>query len=307
MTSDNVSAKQAVVALMEGAVPERWDDIRELWQRYNVSVELVADAKRITLNANRDRIAFSAKTMDVFWLVGFSGWKAIESYAPLVIWSARSGQSIACLISRDEGLGQVERAYKERHAAARDLIEAADSTMAQWPPDIPRPSANRDWSNNAEYKVAFDLTCMAAAFAFFHEFHHVMLERDNVRPPDLREEELMCDVWARSFMTVKLAQYAKDHGHNFEQVMRKRAMGFALAALILHEVTPVWDHGGNRQYFSIGDRFQTMLDNTPVGENDHFAVLAASVLIGIFRQKHIAIDAPPTSARDLTTYLISKL
>lgn len=40
---------------------------------------------------------------------------------------------------------------------------------------------------------------MATAFAFFHEFRHVMLDFDRTRPHDRREEELQCDVWVREF------------------------------------------------------------------------------------------------------------
>src|ERR1022692_4958569 len=79
--SGNVSPKSAVIFLMNGAAPERKDEIASLWARYPADVILVPDAKRVTLNANKDRIAFDAKTMDVFWLIGLAGWKAIECYA----------------------------------------------------------------------------------------------------------------------------------------------------------------------------------------------------------------------------------
>jgi Peptidase U49 len=243
----------------------------------------------------------------VFWLIGFGGWKAIECYSPHVICSTISGQTIADLINDDHGLGEVERAYKERRASAQTLIDAADPALAPWPPDLPRPNADRNTCNDAQYKVAFDLTCLAAAFALFHEFHHVMLDRDISRPSDRREEELACDVWAREFMTAKLAAYAKDNDHNYHEVLRKRSMGLALAALILHEITPVWDHGGNQAYFSVADRLQAILDNTPLPENDHFWVFAASLLIGILRQRHVTIDAPAMSAKALTRYLIGRL
>jgi hypothetical protein len=303
----NVSPKDAVIFLMNGTVPERKNDIASLWARYPADVIMVPDAKRVTLNADKDRIAFDAKTMDVFWLIGFAGWKAIECYSPLVVWSAASGQRIADLTKVDPGLDDVERHYKERRAALQAFIETADVESAVWPPDLPRPSANRDALNDDQYKVAYDLTLLATAFAFFHEFHHVMLARDNARHGNLREEEMACDVWAREFMTVKLAQYAQAHGPDYHEVLRKRSMGFALAALILHEITPVWDHGGNQCYFSVADRLRAILDNTPLPENDHFWRFAASLLIGIFRQRHTPIDAPSMSAHALARYLLERL
>ena len=307
MTDDEVTPKRAVIALMNGTAPELTNEIATLWEQYPVDVVMVADAGRITLNADKERITFDAKTMDVFWLIGFAGWKAIECYSPHVVLSASTGRSVADLIRADEGLDDVERAYKERRAAAQTLIDAANPVSAPWPPDIPRPAADREAFDDPQYKTAFDLVCLAAAFAFFHEFRHVMLARDNVRPRDLREEELACDVWARNFLIARLAKYASDNGHDYHQVLRKRAMGLALAGLILHEITPVWDHGGNRAYFSVQDRLAAILDNTPLPPNDHFWVFVASLLVGILRQRHVQIDAPPMSARDLSLYLLTKI
>jgi Peptidase U49 len=307
VTDSGDEAKSAVIALMEGAAPERADDITQLWATYGAGVVLVPDAKGVTLNADRHRIAFDAKTMDVFWLLAFAGWKAIECYGPLVMVSAKGEQPIAQVIASDPNLGEFERAYKERCAAARVLIEAADPAAAPWPPDIPRPSASRPAVDDPQYKAAFDLSCLAAAFAVFHEFRHLMLARDKARPRDVREDEMACDVWAREFMIVKLATYAKEHGHDYQQVLLKRSMGLALAALILNEITPTWDYGGAKEYFSVADRLRAILGNTPLPDNSHFWVFAASLLIGICRQRHIAIDAPPMSARKLARYLIDRL
>ncbi len=302
-----VSPKQAVINLMRGTVPERVPEIDSLWASYDPEVVLVANAKHVTLNATKVRIEFDAKTIDVFWLIGFAGWKAIECYSPHVVCSAATGQTVAELIRADQGLDEVERAYKERRGAAQTLIDTPDLDSAPWPPDLPRPSADRDALSGPQYKVAFDLTCLAVAFTLFHEFRHVMLDRDNARHDDRREEELACDVWAREFMTSNLASYAASHGHAFQDVLRKRSMGFALAALILDEITPVWDHGGNREYFSVAARLTAILDNTQLPDNDHFWRFAASLLIGILRQKHIPMDAPAVSARELARHLIDKL
>ena len=292
---------------MIGAAPERGDEIRSLWRKYDPDVVVIENAKRVTLNATRDRIEFDAKTMEVFWLIGFSGWRAIECYAPHVICSAAFGGEISDLLQEEEGLADVERDYKERLAAVQTLIAVADSSLAPWPSDLPRPNAAREAFDDSQYRAAFDLTCLAVAFTLFHEFRHVMLDRDKQRPRERNEEELACDVWAREFMTVKLAAYAKAHDHNYHEVLRKRSMGIALAALILHEITPVWDHGGNSQYFSVAARLQTILDNTALPDGDHFWVQAASLLIGIFRQKGLPLDMSAMSAKALTRHLLARL
>lgn len=301
------SPREIVISLMKGAVPERREEITTIWEQYSPEVVMVQDAKHITLNANKERINFDAKTMEVFWLIGFSGWRAIECYSPHVICSAAFGQKVETLIQGDADLATYELAYRERRAAAQTFIDAVDVTTAPWPPDLPRPNPDRDAFSDPQYQAAFDLSCLAVAFALFHEFRHVMLDYDAQRPKDLKEEELACDVWAREFMTANIASYARDNGPGYHEVLRKRSMAFALAALILHEITPVWDHGGNAAYFSVATRLQTILTNTPLPDNDHFWIFAASLLIGIFRQNQRALDAPPLQAKELTNHLLAKL
>jgi len=303
----SLSAKQIVIATMTEAVPERCDEIRQLWERYQPNVILAQDAHHITLNASKDRIAFNAKTMEVFWLIGFSSWRAIECYAPHIITSAASGTAIERIIQEDEELAEIELAYRQRCAAAQTLIKATDPATVLWPPDLPRPPLGRNASCDPQYKAAFDLTCLAVAFTLFHEFRHVMLDRDEQRPLDLREEELACDVWAREFMTAKLATYAREHGHEHHEVLRKRSMGFALAALILYEITPFWDHGGNYAYFPVATRLQTLLENTRLPDKDNFWVFSASLLLGLFRQRGESISAQPMGPRLLTRHLLASL
>lgn len=307
MTDHEPDPKQAVKAAMEGAVPERKDDLAELWSRYDPAVELGANAGAITLNANKERIEIDPKTMDVFWLIGFSGWRAIESYSPHVILSAVTGQKLSELFDDDEELDEVERTYRERLAAAQALIKADDTASFAWPDDIPRPISDRNAVSDPQYQVAFDLTTLAVAFTLFHEFRHVMLEADEERHNDLREEELSCDVWAREFMTAKLGVYGELHSHSYKEVLRKRSMGLVLASLILHEITPFWAHGGSHAYFSVGDRLRAILSSTNLPDDDHFWRFPASVLVGIYRQKHLPIDTEPLSAKLLGEQLLSGL
>lgn len=302
-----MSNEDVLMQHMIACAPEREDEIRTLWSEYHPEVILVENAKQVTLEACKDWIKFDAKTMDIFWLVGFCGWRAIECYSPHVIGAVASGAKVSEIIQQDAEIGPIERDYKERLSALQKLISVADSDAAPWPPDIPRPSADRDALDDPQYKAAFDLTCLAVAFTLFHEFRHVMLDQDDQRPAQRNEEELACDVWAREFMTVKLAAYAQTHSLNYHEVLRVRSMGFALAALILHEITPVWEHGGGGQYFSIATRLQTIIENTSLPNSDHFWVQAASLLIGIFRQKGLSLDISAGSAKALTYQLLTQL
>ncbi|MCA0422865.1 MAG: peptidase U49, Lit peptidase [Proteobacteria bacterium] len=299
------SPEDIIKALMKGATPERSDEIDTLWVKYHPKVVVADDGPGITLDATKERIKFNPKTMEVFWLIGFSGWRAIECYSPHVVLSAPCGKTLTDLFDDDSDLPEVERDYKEKLAAARRLIAELDAGAAPWPEDLPRPSSDRNAIAGPQYQAAFDLTSLAVAFTFLHEFRHVMLDFDDQRPKDRKEEELQADVWAREFMTVKLGDYAKAHGHNYQEVLSKRSMGLALAALILHEITP--QHGGNFDYFSIKTRLTTLLYNTPLSDDDHFWRFAASLLVGIFRQRHLAFSPPPMAARALAEHLLNEL
>lgn len=307
MLAPETTPEEIIQTLMKSAAPERAEEIDVLWMRYHPKVSVVANRSGTKLDATKDRIEFDIKTMDVLWLIGFSGWRAIECYMPHILISAASGETLHESFKDDLELPEIERAFIERLAGARNLIYyCRDIDDVSWPADVPHPLTNRDALESSQEMTAYDLVLIATAFAFFHEFRHVMLDRDGERPIDRREEELQCDVWAREFMTVKLASYAKDNGHNFQEVLRKRSMGFALAGLILHEITPKYELI-NTDYFSIRTRLTSLLDDTRLPENDYFWLFAASLLIGIFRREHHAFKPPAMPARSLTEYLLNLL
>lgn len=307
MATQSLDSSGTVLSLMLGAAPERQADIKRLWRKYNPRIEIHDNTRGITLNANGERIAFDLKTRDVFWLIGFSGWRAIKCYSPHVMCSHTYNKELDTLFKIDTELPSIERDYKERRTAVTSLIEAENTLDIVWPPDLPRPSANRDATECMEYKTAFDLTCLALAFALFHEFRHVMFDIDGNRPTDRRQEELACDLWARKFMTANAGAYAKEYSHSCESVLRKRSMGFALAALVLHDITPIWAHGGTADYFSLTDRLEAILGNTPLPDNDHFWIFTASLLLGVFRQKGEPLNQSGMSPRKLCECLIVRL
>ena len=74
-------------------------------------------------------------------------------------------------------------------------------------------------------------------------------------------------------------------------------MGLAIAALILHEITPDWDHGGNKDYFSLATRLRAILENTDLPPNDSIWRFAAGLLVGMFRKTRLPIDSGPMPAR----------
>jgi hypothetical protein len=253
-------------------------------------VEVTASAARTTLNANRHRVRFDTKTINLFWLLGFSAWRSIEVYSPALVVTMLLGLTIDQALQIDEKLTTFERDYKERMQAATSLISATSTGEITWPPDVPRPQADRDSFSDPRDKVVFDLTALALAFALLHEFSHVKLLVEKSQPDTLPEEELACDVWARDFMTAKLAAYARTHGLIYEEVTQRRAMALALAAIIVHAITPTAAQWENSEYPPLSDRIQAIAAGFNLPPGSCFWFSAACPLVGIMRQEHRPLD-----------------
>lgn len=294
-----------VLHLLRGAVPERADEISGLWTKYAPAIDVSPSAVGTKMNANRHRIRFDTKTIDLFWLLGFSAWRSIEVYSPALVITMLWGLPIDQALQIDEKLTTFERDYKERMKAAASLISATSTGDIPWPPDIPRPQADRDSFSDPQDKVAFDLTAMALAFALLHEFSHVKLLAEKAQPDTLPEEELACDVWARDFMTAKLADYSRAYGHTYEDVSQKRAMALAVAATIIHAITPTAAQWGNSEYPPLSDRVQAIVAGCNLPPDSWFWFFVACLLVGIMRQEHRPLDIAGRSPQALAEALIA--
>lgn len=296
-----------VVALIGGAVPERADEIAELWAKYAPSVEVVPSRQGTTMEAKKEKIRFDLKTIEAFWLVGFSAWRSIETYSPAVVLGPSAQLTVDQFLSHDAALPQFEIDYKGRLAMAQSIIGGKDTDFSNWPPDLPRPQADRERLANQQERVAFDLVALSLATALLHEFRHVMFLQNGNKPSTLREEEIACDVWARGFLTGKLAGYAKSHDHEYQAVLTKRAMGMALSAVVLHAMTPSHVHWGNAQYPPLADRIAALIGNVSLPENSYFWTFTAGLLIGLMRQAHRPMDFILWSPPHIVEELLSRL
>lgn len=191
---------------------------------------------------------------------------------------------------------------------AKSIITGKDPDFSKWPSDVPRPHADRERLANAQDKMAFDLAALALATAFLHELRHVIfLNEPDKKPAALVEEEIASDVWARSFLTNKLADYATAHGHDYQIVLTKRAITMALSAIVIHAITPLQVHWRNAQYPPMADRIAALMGNVGLSDESRFWDYTACLLIGIFRQTHRRLDFVPRSARHIVEELLARL
>lgn len=301
------SDRTIVLHLLRGAVPERADEISGLWRRYGHAVEVAPSTKSVTMNADAARIKFDTKTIDFFWLLGFSAWRAIEAYSPAVVLATLTAMPLDQALSIDAERGQYEFDYKQRIARALSLIAAEQTADISWPADIPQPTADRESLCDAQHKAAFDLVALAVAFSLLHEFQHVMFCADHSATSTLPEVEIACDTWAREFMTSGLATYAKAQGHNYVEVQQKRAAAIALAAVIIHAMTPTHARWGNRQYPPIAERLVAMIHGYNLPADSSFWPFTACLLISLMRQENRHLDIVAHSNREMVELLLDHL
>lgn len=301
------SDRAIVLNLLRGAVPERADEISSLWSQYGHAVEVAPSTKGVTMNADATRIQFDTKTIDLFWLFGFNAWRAIEVYSPALVHATITGMPFDQALNADTERGPFELHYKQRIASAQSLISADQTADISWPADIPEPTSDRESLGDVQHMAAFDLVAFALAFSLLHEFQHVMYSADNSAPSALPEEEIACDTYARDFMTSGLAAYAKKHGHNFAEVQQKRAMGIALAAVIIHAMTPPHAHWGNRKYPPMAERLTAMISGNSLPAGSPFWLFTACLLIALMRQDHRPLDVIANSNQEMVEALLERL
>ena len=301
------SDRTIILHLLRGAVPERADEISGLWSRYGHAVDVASGAEGMTMNADARRIQIDTKTIDFFWLFGFSAWHAIEVYSPALVLATITGMPLDQALSVYAERGPFELDYRQRIASAQSLIGAKQTGDISWPADLSMPTPDRESLGDVQHMAAFDLVAFALAFSLLHEFKHVMFCADNSAPSTLPEEEIACDTYARDFMTSGLAAYAKKHGHNFAEVQQKRAMGIALAAVIIHAMTPAHAHWGNRQYPPIAERLTAMISGYSLPAGSSFWLFTACLLIALMRQENRPLDIIANSNQEMVEMLLDRL
>jgi hypothetical protein len=73
-----------VANLLKASAPERLDEITALWKQYDPQFFVADDGPGVLLSTNSKRVVFDLKTMAVYWLLSFAGWKVLECYSPAV-------------------------------------------------------------------------------------------------------------------------------------------------------------------------------------------------------------------------------
>lgn len=159
-----------------------------------------------------------------------------------------------------------------------------------------------------EGAATFDLICMAGAYVFLHEMKHIAFHMDNNAPSNPHEEELECDLFAKSMMLDKLDAYSTQSGYDLKRLNSKRAMSISLALFFMLVITPLESWSGTESHPSIATRVESMVDGLAIHNDDIFWLYMASLFLSHLRysnKKPLVVEFK--TLRELAMALISKI
>jgi hypothetical protein len=304
----NLIDRSIVDALLLAAAPEREADLEALWTKYDPGFVVEEDQAGLVFRASRDRITFSAKTFQHDWLVAFAAWKAFRAYSPAIVVADFLAKPLSPeMLTDDTGLSAEVASSDELLYCARELRRADSADQVTWPPDIPAPAPDSA-GFSIESQAAFNLLSIATAATFLHEVRHLRYFQDEDVPAIRRDEEKLCDEYAREFLTSYSHEYARVVAKPTAAILNLRTMGMALAAYIIHEATPIDQQGGSDDYPSSADRFISLVGDPDLPDGCDCWVFASALLLSALkRTPRFRTPVLFTNAKDLFLSLCQML
>jgi len=303
-------APHVIENVLLGACPEREAEMRQSWELFQPEFYLREDDVGAAISASGNRVSWMHKTFALDWVIATLGMQALTAYSPHIFLAQAFNVPLSVHgLTDDADLVSAESQMDEVVYFARLLWQAKQLDDLEWPPTIPLPGTCPDPSLDPTGKATFDLACLAAATTFFHELRHVQFAAQRDAPPLTVDEERACDVHARSMLLDRVAEYSTTTGEPCPQVLNKRIMGLATAALCIAHVEPV----GLRAAIAdthppVAERFTALVLDAPAADDAHGWVYAACLLMHLLRQ---ANRLPPVvtfaSAKELCRKLVDLL
>jgi hypothetical protein len=84
-------------------------------------------------------------------------------------------------------------------------------------------------------------------------------------------------------------------------------MGIALAAVIIHAMTPTHAHSGNQQYPPIAERLTAMIAGYSLPADWRFWLFTACLMIAVIRQENRPLHIVANSNMEMVEILLNRL
>ena len=258
--SSSNDANHEVRSLLEGAVPERKNDVDLIMDQ--IDFRRATDKDGIYLQATvilgRGLVVFTDRTMQQVWLVSYLAWQALrEEVGPLLV-SIIKREDLSAHQKADRANRQEIPKTDRLAQALRDLCDSSPGILL-WPDDVPTFDEKLSQLRDQEDKAAYDLTVLAAAFIFLHEVSHVKLREADEMEGGI-EEELACDEYAANMLLANHAEFYHSQEVGKMGVGSKRAMGVFLGLLLMLEATEEDRWRGSESHPAIALRIRKCLD-----------------------------------------------
>lgn len=277
------NSEEEIKLLLGGVIPEREAEMKEYLNKYTPYFSRCDDRPGFLVEAGAFGILkFTQRTMHQMWILGFVANQALHSYSRiLAILRLHSGKLDTDELNEIPDQLKEENKYKELIDAVYKLAEVNDPATFSWPNTVPKPENRKP--TDMEGAATFDLICMAGAYVFLHEMKHIAFSMCNNAPNSPHEEELECDLFAKSMMLDKLDAYSKQSGYDLTRLNSKRAMSISLAFFFMLVVTPLEYWPGTESHPSIATRIESMVDGLSMHNDDVFWIYMASLFLSHLR------------------------
>ena len=205
------NTKDEIKRLLGGVIPEREREMSENFIQYNLHIDRCDDRPGFTIEAGPYGILrFTQRTMYQMWILGFAANQAFHLYSDALAHVRELDTNELDQISEQSA---EEEKYGWLINAVYELGKVNNMSEFTWPNEVPKPEEGKP--KDEEGALTFDLICMSGAYIFLHEMKHIAFSQDSNAPINKHDEELECDLYAKSMMLNKLTTYSKDSGYDY--------------------------------------------------------------------------------------------
>lgn len=215
--------------LLLGGVPERKNDLEQMWIELDPVFKLTPDThqgERVIMDAGLYRyVRFNHRILRAFWIAGYAAWEGYRA------------------VAESASLDTIDmKHFHTLLAAFETTISSAEPDLEALPPGVAEPGSYVDSATDPQNRAAAELATIAAAWALLHEIRHIRHQREGTGADPYSDdrdakhkEELSCDEFATVFLLEKINQYAEDSAQPADRIRQKRQLGiyFGLFAVTL--------------------------------------------------------------------------
>jgi hypothetical protein len=268
---NNAEVQCAARLLFEGCAPEQVFKLSELWDQFLPEFQLHEDNHPdgpFLFDAGAYKyIRFNNRAMRLYWLGAFIAWEAFVA-TPADMQTAPDWTRLKAMISVFD-----------------DIATAFDPNTVPYPDGVPTPGMYLDGNAHPEERAAAELATIASGWAMLHEFCHVQKQQNGcAADPDnedeIRQEELICDAFAATFLTEHVKAYAALSGYSTDKIVRKRQLAIFIGLFNIALLTKAnWGHTTTHPSLKARiDAIKRLFEPNCDAEAEHVASLAFQAL-----------------------------